>query len=257
MRIQDYPPCEILRPFIKCYRIIDGQHQMVNRVLPNTSIAIAFRVRGVISYALGDYSEKLSSVSLSGLRKSPRLIKYDAATTSIIVLFKEGGAAAFFKEPLYELFEKTISLDALIHPSDLSRVEEQLADANSNEGRIPVMDKFFLGKLQKTAPDRMIDAAVGKIRLAGGNLRMKELPQTLYMSTDAFEKRFRKVVGTSPKQFASIVRMSSIVQRVRQKEKSLDNALDAGFYDQAHFVKAFRAFTGQTPTDFARDSSSW
>ena len=85
---------------------------------------------------------------------------------------------------------------------------------------------------------------------AKGIIKIKDLADTLYISQDAFEKRFRRVVGTSPKQFSSILRMRSITNIRQQKHTLTKIAFDAGYFDQPHFNKDFRLFTGQTPTDF-------
>ncbi len=80
MKISDYIPTELLKPFIKTYRIIESQDELVNRVLPNTSFAIAFRFRGQISYINDTEKSVLPVTTFSGLRKSLRLINYAPKT---------------------------------------------------------------------------------------------------------------------------------------------------------------------------------
>jgi AraC-like DNA-binding protein len=99
--------------------------------------------------------------------------------------------------------------------------------------------------------------ALQKIQAANSIVRIKELAGFLCISYDAFEKRFRKTVGTSPKQFSSIVRMKTIISKRPQSHTLFDLAIDAGYFDQAHFNKDFKLFTGQTPTDFFKAASSW
>ncbi|WP_423127129.1 helix-turn-helix domain-containing protein [Gaoshiqia sp. Z1-71] len=63
--------------------------------------------------------------------------------------------------------------------------------------------------------------------------------------------------GATPKRFSSIVRLNSII-RYNQKNQSIsDMAFDGGYFDQPHFNKDFKLFTGQTPTDFFRSASFW
>lgn len=257
MVIHEYIPSDLLRPFIKVYRVIESKDELINRVLPSTSLAIAFRYEGQIGYINDNQRNNLPSSTFSGLRKSVRLINYAPNTSSVIVLFKETGASAFFKEPLYELFEDSVSLDNFMVRQKTSILEEQLSEATSNMQRIALIERFLLTKLSYPKTDGLITAALAKIHSAKGNVRIKELTDTLYISQDAFEKRFRKIVGTSPKQFSSIVRMNSII-RYKQNNKSLfDSAFDGGYFDQPHFNKDFKLFTGQTPTDFFKSASFW
>lgn len=257
MKLEEYIPTELLRPFIKTYRIIESQGEMTNRVLPNTSLAIAFRYKGQVTYKSDNTQTFLPASTISGLRKSVRLIHYQENTATIIVLFKETGAKAFFEEPIYELFEESISLDIFIKQQKIAIVEEQLAEAKNNHHRIAVIEQFLLSKLCIYTTDKLISTAVEKIHSVKGIIKIKELADTLYISNDAFEKRFRKVVGTSPKQFSSIVRMNLIAKQKQQTENLADVAFNAGYYDQPHFNKDFKLFTGQTPKEFFNKPSFW
>ena len=257
MKITDFAPSQRLQPFIKRYRIVEGQDELTNRVLPNTSLAMAIRLGGQVSYAAGTEAGKLPAFTLSGLRKSVRLINYSNATSTLVVLFQEGGAAAFLKEPLHELFERTLPLESLVPSCELILLEEQLSEVPDQNRKALIVDQFFLNKLRETKVDRLVQAAVRKIKSTNGAIRINELADMLSVSNDAFEKRFRKVVGASPKQFASIIRMSSVIEQLKQKPDFLTLAIDAGFYDQSHFIKTFRTFTGLTPTEFSRSASHW
>lgn len=255
MKIENFIPTDILKPFIKTYTIIESREELENRVLPNTSVALAFRFKGENAFSTQTGKIDLPTITLSGLRKSARLISYSKNTSTLIVLFKECGASVFFKQ-LHELFERSVSLDSIIHPKELVLIDELLRTAHSNSQRLAIVEAFLSQKIIHYTPDSLISHAVAQIHLSKGFIRIKDLADTLYISTDAFEKRFRKVVGSSPKQFASIVRMSSIVSQ-KSNQRLLNIAFDAGYYDQAHFNKDFKLFTGQTPTDFYKSASFW
>jgi AraC-like DNA-binding protein len=257
MRTAAYIPTVQLRPFIKAYRIIESQEELVNRVLPNTSFAIAFRFKGQISYINGIDSIALPTATFSGLRKSVRLINYAPETGVIIVLFKETGVPAFFKQPLHELFEESVSLNNFFPQPEVSIIEERLAEAASNNARVAVVEQFLCSKLSYNKPDSLVSSAIAKIHLNNGMIRMDELAHGLYISQDAFEKRFRKMTGTTPKQFSSIVKMKAIIHQNPAPISFLDMALESGYCDQPHFNKDFKIFTGQTPTDFFRSASYW
>jgi AraC-like DNA-binding protein len=218
MKIDTHIPSELLRPFVKVYLIIESQDELVNRVLPDTSLVIAFRYKGQVNYVTDNLRTGIPTAVVSGLRKSVRLINYTKDAGNVLVIFKEAGATAFFKEPLHELFETSISLDNFIPRRETAILEEQLASAQNNGQRIAIVEQFLLSKLYDTRPDSLISMAIQKIHTTKGVIKIRELADTLYISHDAFEKRFRKKAGTSPKQFASIVRMKSITaQRPQNK----------------------------------------
>lgn len=230
---------------------------MVNRVLPGTSFALAFRFRGQISYLSESDKTALPAVTFSGLRKSVRLINYAPETSALIVQFRETGISAFFRQPLHELFEESVSLDNFFPQSEIAIIEERLAEAKSNEARIAVVEQFLCSKLFIPKPDALVQEAITRIYSNRGVLRISELADGLHISQDAFEKRFRKVTGTTPKQFSSIVKMKAIIGQNPTPASFLDMALDNGYYDQPHFNREFKLFTGLTPTDFFKSGQYW
>lgn len=256
MNSKIYIPSKELSPFIQSYRIIEANQELINRVLPNSNFAIVFTVKGQIAYIEKGGNRKLPSVVISGLRKSVRNINYQKDSKSIIVLFTEMGISHFFKTPLFELFEQSVSLDYLMNKNKIHRVQEYLNKAKSNLDSIKIIEKFLFSILQHKQLDLLIQKSVFEIHKAQGNIKIKDLSQKLFISIDAFEKRFRKSVGSTPKQFSSLVRLKLITQ-TEKPESIIDLALEKGFYDQAHFNKEFKIFTGLTPTEFYTTENIW
>lgn len=257
MKIVDFIPTEQLKPFVRTYRIIENQDELVNRVLPNTSLAIAFRCKGNVNYIRENRYDNLPISTISGIRKSVRLINYSEQTATIVILFKEAGAKAFFKEPLHELFEESVSLDNFIPQKKIAIIEELLAEAKTHNQKIAIIEQFLLSRLHDYKPDKLISTAVAIIQSKKGVIKIKELADTLYISQDAFEKRFRKTIGSSPKQFCYVVRIKSIIDQKQDNQNLIDLAFDAGYFDQPHFNKDFKLFTGQTPSEFFKFPSFW
>lgn len=257
MNAADYIPADSLKPFIKAYKIIESSHDIVNRIVPNTSLTMAFRLKGQVSYIEAAGKTIVPPAVFSGLRKSVRLINYMPGTATLLILFKETGAAAFFRKPLYDLFEQTVPLDQYFSSAEISIVEEQLAGAATNEEKIKIVEQFLCSKLLYNKPDALVVSAINRIHSEKGNLKIKALTDSLYISQDAFEKRFRKVTGATPKQFAGIVKMNNAIRKNSISPSFLDIAFENGYYDQAHFNKDFKNFTGLTPTDFFQSGSYW
>src|SRR5258708_22529114 len=207
MIIDTYKPTHLLRPFIKAYLVLESQEGMVNRILPDTSLVLVFRYKGQVNDLSGDVQKALPPSVVSGLRKSGRLINYSKGTANVLVIFKEGRANYFIKEPLYELFEESVPLDCFAGYKNVSVIEEQLAAATNNIQRIELIERFLLSRLYHPQSDGLILTALESIHSAKGIVRIKELADSLFISQDALEKRFRRVAGVSPKQMSYIIRM--------------------------------------------------
>ena len=255
MNLERYLPTDWLRPFVRAFLIIESDDGIVNRVLPDTSVVIAFRYKGLV-FNEGRLVTFPSSV-LTGLQPASRLLTYANHTATVLVLFREGGATAFFREPLHELFGGGLPLDALMSASDLAEVEDRLAGANDNLERIRIVEQFMRSRLKWPNPDPLLIQAVATIQADRGSTAIHQLAQSLGISQDALEKRFRRAVGTTPKQFARIVRFRHLI-RIHDPGRHLtDLAYEGNYFDQAHFINDFRSFTGQTPQDFFKQSLYW
>jgi AraC-like DNA-binding protein len=250
-------PSPVLQPYVKHFLLIETEQGMVNRILPDTSIVIAFRLKGKVSYSDNDATHALPQTVISGIRETSRLVDYEKGATNLLVVFNEGGAAAFFKEPMHELGSITVSLNYLIQQSKVNAIEEELAAASNNNQRILIIERFLLSELKKAEPDHLVREAIHHIKLMKGDIKIKDLLTRLPISRDPFEKRFRKITGTSPKHFAAIVRLKSLIENYKDNSSLTDAAYTAGYYDQAHFIKDFRSFTGQTPHDFFKTPPLW
>ncbi|MGA8046956.1 MAG: AraC family transcriptional regulator [Dermatophilaceae bacterium] len=74
-------------------------------------------------------------------------------------------------------------------------------------------------------------------------------------SPGAFIARFRAVTGVTPKQHAQVLRFHRFVGAVHESGGAPDwagLAVAAGYYDQPHVIRAFRRFSGWTPTEYYR-----
>jgi AraC-like DNA-binding protein len=257
MNMQQFPAQPHLAAFIKNYQIIETPTSRLNRVLPATSVVLALRFKGQVGYVQPDGLQVLPPAVVSGVQRSYRLIQYAPDTGTVLVSFTEQGAAAFLKASPYALFNQSVALQYLIEPPVIEQVLYRLAAAGHHEERVHITGAFLTSFLKSAAPDALVAEAIQRIRQSDGMLRMKDLAASVYLSVDAFEKRFRGRTGASPKQFAQIVRMRQVVAAQPPGTPIFDLACAADYYDQAHFHKHFRQFTGLSPTAFYESPQFW
>jgi AraC-like DNA-binding protein len=251
MRFDTYIPCDVLKAYIKSFAIHESENEQSYKVLPDTGLVIGFQFKGNLGYVENNKNIPLSISGITGLRDSFRVFQPSKNIGTVLVVFREGGAANFFKQPLHELFRESISLDNFILRSELLLIEEQLLEASTDSQRIQVVEKFFISQLTPIPQDKLVITALSMIHQAKGNIRVNELAERLNISISPLEKRFRKIVGASPKKFASIVRMKNTIQRYASVNSFTALEYELGFYDQAHFIKEFKTFTGVTPEKYS------
>ena len=249
MRFDKYLPCPMLQPFVKHYAISESDNTLTYKVIPGSSVVLGIQYRGSLSKVTSK-PQPLSAAGITGLLDSYRLFQNTEDTATILVFFTEIGASHFFTVPIHELFSESISLDIFVAASVLENVKEQLSEAVSDCTRIGIIDHFLLSQLQGRNTDMLVQSAVNLIIASNGKLRIGELSQRLYISQSPLEKRFRSIVGATPKKFSSIIRLQTALQNYGEGENLTELGYSAGYFDQSHFIKDFKKFTGETPEKF-------
>jgi AraC-like DNA-binding protein len=250
MRFDFVIPCDILKPFIKTFAIQEAEEERSYKVLPDTNIVIGFQYKGRLSVIENLQETKLATAGITGLTDRYKVFKNSGSIGSVLVYFRETGARAFFKQPLHELFQESISLENFILRSELLVLEEQLNEARTDQDRIKIVEQFLIARMTVEAPDKLVAAALALIHQHKGNIRIAVLAQQLHTSQSPLEKRFRQTVGTSAKKFAAIVRLKHTFKNFTPGKSLTELGYEAGFYDQAHFIKEFRSFTGESPSQY-------
>ena len=250
MKFETYLPCDALKTYVKHFIISENNDAKTYKVLPDTSLVMGFQYAGRLAHVQLQSEVSLSTAGITGLMDSYRLFKNTDHTSSVLVVFHETGAAAFVKQPLQELFGESISLEHFFSKAELSATEEKLSIANDDRQRINIIEQLLLKHL-RPVHDALITKAVTYIYQSRGTIRMAELARNLNTSQSPLEKRFRKIVGASPKKFSSIVRIKNVRSLLTQYNYQ-QAAYLASYYDQAHFIKDFKTFTGETPEQYIK-----
>lgn len=87
-------------------------------------------------------------------------------------------------------------------------------------------------------------------------LAIDELSHKMNVNRRQLERKFSSVIGLSPKQLSKIIRLQSTLKMLLKDEFTSLSALayEGNYYDQAHFIKDFKEFTGLTPKEFYADN---
>lgn len=257
MTVETWFPDEELKSRVESFLIVRSGKGMINTLPPSTAPVLAFRLRGVTAAQLPDGEEVVPRMGITGLNRSPRAVHFHRQTEVLLVRFREGGIAGLVRTPMDELTGMTERLDSLVAPQLADEIEEAIDEAADGAQRIASLQSFLKARLLIHPRDPLIDEAIRRIRLSCGTLRIRDLVRDLATNPDTLEKRFRHVVGATPKLFARIVRFQSFVTSYSTQTDLSEAALRAGFYDQAHLDREFRTFTGQSPTEFFLTPRRW
>ncbi|MEQ1799958.1 MAG: helix-turn-helix transcriptional regulator [Lacibacter sp.] len=252
MKFDKHFPADRLKPYIKYYAVSENDLESEYKVFPSSGLVIGFQYKGKLATLKDNRESKLTASGITGIADSYKIFKNSADTGTVLVNFTEMGFTHFSSNPANELFNLSLSLHDIFDKSKVSEVEEKLVLAATDKQRIKIVEQFLLSQLKDIHADKLIVEAVKLIYQSNGTIRIKELNEKLLISQSPFEKRFRKVVGTTPKKFASIVRFNTVLDNLANSKSLTEICYENNFFDQAHFIKDFKQFTGATPENFKR-----
>lgn len=252
MKFEKHSPCLALLPYIKNYVVSENEMENDYKVFPSSGLVIGFQYKGQLARIQNNVESNLSSAGITGISDGYTIFKNSANIGTILVFFTEIGFTHFASHPANELFNLSISLEDVFDKNSISEIEEKLAFSKTDKQRIKIVEHFLLSQLKDIQTDKLIVEAIKLIYQSNGNIRIKELNEKLFISQSPFEKRFRKVVGTSAKKFASIVRFNSVLNNLDKTKSLTEICYENNFFDQAHFIKDFKQYTGETPENFKR-----
>lgn len=250
MRMTRIEPCPALQPYVRRFTLVEAEEESTRVLIPEPGVVLGFRYAGHARLIEPGATTLLPDFVFTGLRPSARRICTSAGGGIVVATLREAGAAAFFDAPLHELFGASVGLDALARASDLARIATELTSADDPRSRVAVVERFLLARQRPRAADRLVNAAVEALQASSGSLRVAELARGLGIGVDRLEKRFRHAVGASPKQLGTLYRLLRAVELHRSGLNLTASALEAGYSDQSHFIRGFRAAIGEAPRRF-------
>lgn len=74
MKTTHFAPSDVLKPFVREYLIIESEGGMDHRLLPGTSLVMAFNLGGAMTHFSKGMTGPFPGITLTGLRNSPRLV---------------------------------------------------------------------------------------------------------------------------------------------------------------------------------------
>lgn len=167
------------------------------------------------------------------------------------VHFKIAGGFPFFAVPAGDLHNVRTSLDALWGARAALLVEQVLA-APTAGAKFDVLEAALLSEAGRLERHPAVSFAVRHLSASPPTHGVADVSGAVGMCQRRFVDRFRSEVGMPPKLFARVQRFQAVIRAVHTLRDVdwADVAAGCGYFDQAHFIHDFRAFSGFTPTEY-------
>jgi AraC-like DNA-binding protein len=247
-RYAERPPGPALAPWIECYWTIRATDapSVPNRVLPDGCSDIIL--------GLGDVSGPVAI----GPMRTAEVFPLTGVVDFFGIRFHPGCALPFLGLPLSEITDARVPLDTLW--GDDTRL---LADV-APEVRVAHAEQLLTERLRRWMRGRRADEplasrAIALLRQARGGASIAAVASALGVGERRLERAFDRSVGLSPKVFGRVLRLRRAIRQIRSVTSGgaapswTAVAFNAGYADQPHLIREFRALAGVTPAQYAAE----
>lgn len=177
------------------------------------------------------------------------ILKKDIDKLMTITCFKPYTINHFFNISSNEIENNFIELNEI--ESDSTILEDKLLNLqNYTIKSIDEIENYLERKFINRKINPNIVTAIEQIYHSNGNIQVEQIVKELNISERTFYRNFNSAIGTSPKKFSQITRLGFFLTLTSESNKTPINSLEAGYFDQSHFIKEFKSFFGESPSSF-------
>lgn len=249
------PPLDSFVASIWIYRS-EPQPHALERILPTGAAQLIFNLKENQT-RLYDPNRRLRCATTEGSVLSGVWSRYqiiDTAEQEYVagVAFKPGGTVAFMRMPANEASNVDVPLDVLWGPHRTHALRERLLERDASEDALDAIEQALEEMLLPRGVHPAVAFALASFHRIPRVATIAAVTDAIGLSAKRFIERFKVDVGVTPKRYCRIRRFQRALA-LAHRERSIDwtqVALDCGYFDQAHFIHEFRAFSGLTPTAY-------
>lgn len=167
------------------------------------------------------------------------------------VRFRLGGLGAFVRGPLRPLTNLTPPPAHALGP-EAEALEAALRSTTDVAEQARLLDAFFLSRVEQGGSYAAFSRALRALVASEGTASVEDLARTAAMSGRQVARLFARHLGIPPKTVGRVLRVQKTLRALmRDPGRSLaEIGLEAGYFDQAHFIKDFRRMTGGVPRGY-------
>ena len=228
------------------------------RRLPDGSMELVINLHeDVIRLYDPQHPDRFRSVggsAISGPQTEYVILDTACQSAMMGVHFKPGGAFPFLNFPAIELRDETVSLDVL-WGAKADELRDRLRSTSNPDCRFHLLEQALLAQLTKPlARHPAVAFALKEFQNAAHSRTVTDITEQIGLSSRRFISLFNQEVGLTPKLFCRIRRFQEALQYIRSGGhiEWADIALTCGYFDQAHFIHDFQAFSGLNPSAYLR-----
>lgn len=262
MNYHEYEPPVSLKAYVKCFYVIEFDTDIVaqDQAFATGCMEIMFNLGGVLETGRDGKLVRTPQIELWGQIIKPLTFRSLGKSKLLGIRFHPHTAALFLQAPI-NLFNDAVNDYTDVAGPEVKRLHERLKNTPSLTEQLALLETFLLGRLHLSEKKHnrfsIVNNVIADVTRDDFFDNMEGVAARYGISTRYLQKLFVEFTGISPKLYHKINRFQKSLLLTGKGEESLTSVTYmAGYFDQSHFVRDFKFFTGSPPSELNTKSTA-
>jgi len=251
MKFTRIAPHPCLGKLIECYWMMqsDDRSPRIEKIIPDGFTELIFNYKDVYKAKTDGEWHLQEPNLLAGQISRFFYLENTGVTGSFAVKLRPSALTQLFNIRMDLYLDKIVDLDTFPDPH-LSTMKTKILPFVNEKDLKQKLDHYFIA-LSHKASKNPLEEALDLLFTSHGMASVKELTARAKLSERQLERLFKEYIGLPPKYYARIIRFNYIFQLIRSNNSTwAEIVYQSGYYDQSHFIRDFKAFTGEDPSAY-------
>ncbi len=262
-----YQPSPTDSPFVERY--FYSSHDELDApaseelIFPDGTSGLMFVEKGAIRRTMVGAQSGLTIDQSYLFGQKTRAVRYAFPTTQLAVFgakFKPGALHHLFGLSSDQLTDSYVQFSHIVG-EQLTELEKSLWARKVFSQRIKILEHFLFDRQTKLgiAQDpTVMPEIIAHIHGHGGDVAIRTISEQFGLNYKRLQRMFKLYVGMTPKMYCRIVRFNQSFKAFEnlQEKKLTSVAYDCGYFDQMHFIRDVKYFTGAAPQKVFRKKNN-
>ncbi|MBT2561081.1 helix-turn-helix transcriptional regulator [Pedobacter sp. ISL-68] len=257
MEFKQFLPSDPLKPYIRHYYIFksDADSAFEDVVFPSGDMEVIFNLgNGSWESLVNNGFKKTPKVELWGQITKPLAIRSVGKHVMLGIKFYTHSASYFFNDQMGVFNDSITDLRDVIGGS-ADVLHQKLLETDGEQNRIDLLEAFLLKRLisheKKSFHINKVADILNSILKDASGSNITYIASRHNITTRYLQRLLHQHTGLSPKSYDKINRFQQSLKMISKNEEPFTNiAYACGYFDQSHFIRDFKSFTGLTPSSY-------
>jgi AraC-like DNA-binding protein len=257
MEFRKFAPSDRLRPYIRHYYLFaaDAHTAFEDIVFPSGDMEMIFNLgEGIWEASVKNEFLKTPPAELWGQITRPMPIRSIGKHTMLGIKFFPHSAAYFIDGDIAQFNDQVSDLAAVIG-TPVRTLHRQLVETAGLVDRLDLIDAFLSATLarnqKRSGSIQKVGNLLSSIKKSSTGENLSRVAADHNITPRYLQKLIYQHTGLSPKIYNKITRFQLSLQLIGRNDQPLTSiAYECGYFDQSHFIRDFKHFTGRTPSAY-------